>query len=240
VSSTALDRLSSIKNLRSVWRDYWPKARRSTPGVDGITAIQFNENLPAQLSLTRQKLLCDYTCSRLRCVAVPKKDPNKFRIICVPTFQDRLVQKALLNFIEPRSTSLGIANDVSFGFVKTSPGNKRGVVAARAAAIEHRRLRGWVFKTDITAFFDRISREDLVDRFGKAFSLKSLLPVIQEVVNCEADSSSPRIRRILRDNGIEEGCGLRQGMPISPLLSNFVLRDFDNTFINRASYLPLL
>src|SRR3954467_14810992 len=66
----------------------------------------------------------------------PKKDPNKFRIICVPTFQDRLVQKALLNFIEPRSTSLGIANDVSFGFVKTSPGNKRGVVAARAAAID--------------------------------------------------------------------------------------------------------
>jgi hypothetical protein len=47
------------------------------------------------------------------------------------------------------------------------------------------------------------------------------------------DSSDPRIKRILDDNDIREGRGLRQGMPLSPILSNFLLRGFDAAFIRR-------
>lgn len=35
---------------------------------------------------------------------------------------------------------------------------------------------------------------------------------------------------MLSDSGIKRGKGLRQGMPLSPILSNFLLRDFDQAF----------
>ncbi|MGJ4854849.1 reverse transcriptase domain-containing protein [Labrys sp. La1] len=37
--------------------------------------------------------------------------------------------------------------------------------------------------------------------------------------------------KIARENGIIKGRGLRQGMPVSPLISNLLLRDFDRTLV---------
>ena len=48
------------------------------------------------------------------------------------------------------------------------------------------------------------------------------------------DGSDPFFGGVLSDNGIEAGRGLRQGMPLSPILSNFLLRDFDRAFSERG------
>ncbi len=149
MASTALDRLISVANLRDVWKDYKPRAKGSAPGVDGITPKQFDDNLTQRIVLIRAEVVDGYTFSALRGVSVPKKDPTKFRMICVPTIQDRVVQRALLRVIEGKATRLRIANDVSFGFVKDTPDTKRGTTAARAAAIRHRQAKPWVFKADI-------------------------------------------------------------------------------------------
>ena len=132
--------------------------------------------------------------------------------------------------IEARATTLGIVNDVSFGFVKHASGIKRGAHAARKAAVKGRQKRPWAFKADISAFFDSIQREDLIRGFNRSFRLRSLEPLIRGAINCEVDTSDPAIRRVLHDNGITNGKGLRQGMPLSPILSNFVLRDFDRAY----------
>jgi RNA-directed DNA polymerase len=230
MASTALDRLSSVANLRDVWREYRPRAKGSAPGIDGITPKQFDDNLTQQIALIRTEIADGYNFSPLRGVSVPKKDPTKSRMICVPTIQDRVVQRALLRVIESKAIRLRIANDVSFGFVKDTPGTKRGTAAARTAAIRHRQAKPWVFKADISAFFDRIRRRDLIARFRRSFQLRSLTPLVEAAIACEVDARDPRIRRVLNDNGIKRGEGLRQGMPLSPILSNFLLRDFDRAF----------
>lgn len=227
---TARDRLFSASNVRQVWKDNWRRVKQSTPGVDGITPQQFNDDLAARIRFIRSEIKGGYSFSSLRGVRAPKKDPTKFRIICVPTIQDRLVQRVLLQAVEHRATSLGIANDVSFGFVRDTGTVKRGTSGARAAAVKHRQAKPWAFKTDITAFFDRIDRTALVEELRRAFRLSSLHSLIEGAIRCEVDDHDPRTRRVLHDNGIHQGVGLRQGMPLSPLLSNFVLRDFDAAF----------
>jgi retron-type reverse transcriptase len=230
MAATACSRLMTARKLHETWKVNWHRVKNSTAGVDEITPRQFDEALQANIRLIRDDIRSGYNYSDLRGVRAPKKDPSKFRIICVPIVRDRLVQRVLLESIEKKAIKLGIANDVSFGFVKDSPTGKRGTTAARAAAIRHRQNKGWVFKTDITAFFDRIRRHELVEGFSKSFKLPTLMPLIAGAIRCEVDDRDPRIRRLLADNNIKKGLGLRQGMPLSPILSNFVLKDFDLAF----------
>src|SRR4051794_20234853 len=96
MASTALDALRSANNLATIWRYYWSDHKKSAPGVDGITPQTFNNDLQKNLRFLRTDLCSPYTYSALRGVPVPKKDPTKKRIICIPTVRDRLVQRALL------------------------------------------------------------------------------------------------------------------------------------------------
>jgi retron-type reverse transcriptase len=194
----------------------------------------FNENLATNLNIVRAELSNSYDYSSLRGVVVPKKDPMQKRVICIPTVRDRLVQRALLGTIAARAPKLGIVNDVSFGFIKDSNGVRRGAHAARNVAVQQRRVKPWAFKADIAAFFDRIPREELLHDFNRTFRLSSLTSLVGGAVSCEVDASDPFLRRILEDNGIKVGLGLRQGMPLSPILSNFLLRDFDRAFAERG------
>lgn len=231
MGTAARARLFTASNVRQVWKDAWYRMKHSSPGVDGTTPQQFNNDLPARIRHIRQEIKEGYSFSSLRGVKAPKKDPTKFRIICVPTIQDRLVQRVLLQELERKASALGIANDVSFGFIKDSRTVKRGTAGARAAAIKHRHVKPWAFKTDITAFFDEINRSALIKDLRHSFRLPSLHSLIEAAIRCEVDEHDARIRRVLHDNGIRRGKGLRQGMPLSPLLSNFVLRDFDAAFV---------
>lgn len=231
MASSALNRLRSTENLHGVWKAYWPHARRKTScGVDGVTPRHFNDNLKTRLAHLSERLAAGYVHSPLRGIPIPKADGDKMRLICIPTVQDRVVQRALLQIIESKAARLGIINDVSFGFVKDSSSQKRGAIAARDAAARCRLGKPWAFKADITAFFDRIPRDQLVEDFEKRFRLRSLSPLIRGAVSCEVEKVDPFVRRVLKENNIRDGLGLRQGMPISPILSNFLLRNFDRAF----------
>ncbi|MBV8736016.1 MAG: hypothetical protein JO007_01910 [Alphaproteobacteria bacterium] len=105
-------------NLAAIWKDYWGDHHKSAPGTDGVTPQKFNEDLQKNLRSLRTDLCNGYTYSALRGLSFPKKDPSKKRLICIPTVRDRLVQRALLKVIESKTPQLGIANEVSFGFVR--------------------------------------------------------------------------------------------------------------------------
>lgn len=225
---SALEYIRTVENLRDVWREFTGRGGiKSSAGVDGVTPAMLRDDLGRRLSRISEEMKNGYEFSSLRGVVLPKKEPGKTRLICVPTVADRLVQRAILRKVEARSVQLGIANDVSFGFVRLPTGEKRGTHAARQAAIKLRVSSPWLLKADISAFFDTIHRPALIEGLASKFRLRSLQSLLRGVINCEVHVNNDRVRKSVADNKICKGAGLRQGMPLSPILSNFVLRDFD-------------
>ncbi|WP_398494432.1 reverse transcriptase domain-containing protein [Variovorax sp.] len=156
------------------------------------------------------------------------KDNGKNRLICVPNVADRVVQRAILDYLTPKNGGW-LANGVSFGFVPDL-----GVPDAVKLAVKYRGVRPWVFKTDITAFFDRIDRKQLLDRVRSQLRQRSLHSLIESAIDCEILARTERMRKSLRAMDIREGRGVRQGMPLSPFFANLVLAPFDKACTARG------
>jgi retron-type reverse transcriptase len=162
----------------------------------------------------------------LRAVFIPKPDSAKERVICIPTVRDRLVQRVIVRYITSKR-KFPIYNSSSFGFIKgigTSDAIKR--------VIELRTKYEWCLKTDIEAFFDRIPRDYLKKRVRDCLGTHSLTPLICNAIDCEAKITSKNKFNFAKQ-GMKRGLGVRQGMPLSPLLANLVLAEFDQQIADK-------
>jgi hypothetical protein len=201
-------------------------------GIDGVTPDQFHAHADRHLALIHQQLQTNtYQFSSLRPFLIPKAGKG-LRVICVPTLSDRLVQRTLVNFFMELPQAAKLRNPASFGFLKSIPGNPKGVIPARNRAIELRNISGWAYKSDISSFFDRIQRKSLIDKTIRFFNKPSLQALIEGAVNCEISASNDAVTRVVEGQGIRAGLGVRQGMPISPFLSNIVLYPFDAAMLS--------
>jgi RNA-directed DNA polymerase len=231
----AIRRPSKILSKKKLY-DAWELARKlgkrsSFPGVDGVVGKDFAKNLDQNLAkISKQLAEGHYEFQLLEICWLPKRDnPSKERLICVPTVADRLVQRTIGEYLE-RSGKLGISNAVSFGFQQ-----KKSVKTAVEQALKYRNNEmSWVVKTDICAFFDKVPRDKLCANL-KGKVPDSLFPILLQVIGCEAKPRTKLDARKLQEKGIVQGLGLRQGMPLSPMLSNFALRKFDEKAI-RAGF----
>jgi hypothetical protein len=61
----------------------------------------------------------------------------------------------------------------------------------------------------------------------RALPHNSLTPLINKFIDCEIKEER-NLRSVLSARGIKRGVGLRQGMPLSPILANLVLSTFDS------------
>ncbi len=223
-------RIASLHNLGQVWaasRD--ASGRGGAPGIDWQYPTSFRNNLERNLTLVRHELLSGYQFTSLRPHLIDKGD-NKKRIVCIPTVKDRLVQRLILSYLTSERDVLDVINPLSYGFIK---GRNKGVRHAVVDAVAYRNKFPWMLKTDITSFFDRIDRTYLKDKLVPRLQKSSIVPLLEGVIDCEIAASTQKLRASIRQNGIIAGRGVRQGMPLSPVLSNFVLRPFDKK-INKA------
>lgn len=213
--------------LFQAWKNSRDASRNSgRPGVDNVTAQQFAAKLDSNLSdIARCLKQGKFGFSKLRPVFLPKPNSDKERLVCVPTVRDRLIQRVIAQYIASRKL-FPIYNSSSFGFIKG-----RGTHEAIKTVVKLRGKYGWCLKTDIEAFFDRVPRQYLKNRVHECLKVHSITPLIYNAIDCEA-KMAPETRPKLIKQGIRPGLGIRQGMPLSPLLANLALANFDRQILD--------
>lgn len=180
-------------------------------GVDGQTGEEFAADLEANLqSLIDRAKSGSYRAPPVRRVEIPKGG-GKTRPIGIPTFEDKVLQRAVKMLLEPIFER--DFYDFSYGF---RPGRSPhdALDAFREAA--HSMRGGWVLDSDVSSFFDTLDHKQLRDLLRQRVADGVVVRLMVKWLNAGVTSSE----RISRPE-----VGTPQGGVISPLLANIYLHE---------------
>jgi RNA-directed DNA polymerase len=187
--------------------------------VDGMTVQQLPEHLKQYWPAIREQLLSGtYGPQPVKRVEIPKPDGG-VRKLGIPTVLDRFIQQAAMQVLQRKWDRT--FSDHSYGFRPGRSAHQAVEAAQQFIAAGYR----WVVDLDLEKFFDRVNHDKLMAKIAERVSDKRLLQLIRE---------------FLRAGVMEGGLvgpvdeGTPQGGPLSPLLSNIVLDEFDRELERRG------
>jgi RNA-directed DNA polymerase len=183
--------------------------KEASAGIDGVTYAEYEQDAARNIRQLHRRLEeGKYRAQPLRRVYIPKEN-GKQRPISIPALEDKIVQKAMVELLNSIYEQDFL--DCSYGF---RPGRGQHQALDEVRRVICTRRTGWILELDITAYFDSIVREQLMEMIEKRVSDGSVLRMIRKWINIGV---------------IEEGSllmsktGTGQGQPISPLLANIYL-----------------
>jgi len=222
--STDIDRLSELAK-QDPKRQFFSIAHLITPekmfaaflslrkeasaGADGVTYAEYEHDAARNVRQLHRRLKeGKYRAQPLRRVYIPKEN-GKQRPISIPALEDKIAQKAMVELLNSIYEQDFL--DCSYGF---RPGRGQHQALDEVWRVICTRHTGWILELDITAYFDSIVREQLIEMIEKRVSDGSVLRLIRKWINIGVIEEG----RLLMS---ETGTG--QGQPISPLLANIYL-----------------
>jgi group II intron reverse transcriptase/maturase len=179
-------------------------------GVDDVTGAQYAENLHDNLQNLLDRLKSGtYKAPPVKRTYIPKGTKGETRPIGIPTFEDKVVQRAVVMLLEPIYEH--DFHDGSFGF--------RANRSAHQALAEVWNATmgvsgGWVLEVDIRQFFDSIDHTHLREFVSRRVRDGVLRRLIGKWLKAG----------VLEEGGLSfSETGTPQGGVISPLLANIYL-----------------
>ena len=193
---------------------------KGAPGVDGRSVEEVLGSARSLLPRLQRALLDGtYQPGDIRRVWIPKPGGGE-RGLGIPNVIDRWVQQAVLQVLEPVFEPT--FHSSSHGFRP-----KRGAHTAIAEAKEYvSDGYGVVVDIDLSKFFDRVHHQRLLSRLGQKVADFRILRLIGQML--KANVVLPDGTRVSTEEGTP------QGGPLSPLLSNVVLDEFDKELARRG------
>lgn len=208
-----MDKVWRMENLHSATEQVL--RNKGGAGVDGQTCAWYRKHAPERLMRLQEKLKTgSYTPPPVKRVWIPKLGSKELRPLGIPTVEDRVVQTAVRNAIEPIFERTFAEH--SYGF---RPG--RGAKDA-LRRVDHLLKAGktWVVDADLKSYFDSIPQDKLMEAVAEQISDGAVLELIQ---------------KMLQQGVMESGkdwkpteAGTPQGAVISPLLANIYLNPLDH------------
>lgn len=207
-------RLVSLnQHLDEIWlQEAYRRTRKDgATGIDGETGAEYAIGLDARLSDLKERAKAGtYRAPPVRRTYIPKAD-GRMRPLGIPTFEDKVLQRAVAMLLEPVYEQDFL--DCSYGF---RPG-RSAHGALRAIWQQVMAMGGcWLIDADIRAFFDTVAH-----------------PAMREILNQRVGDGVVRrlVSKWLHAGVWEAGAvthperGTPQGGVVSPLLSNIYLHE---------------
>jgi RNA-directed DNA polymerase len=202
-------------------REAYRRTRKDgASGVDGRSATEYAERLEDNLqSLLGRAKSGTYRAPPVRRVHIPKGDGKQTRPIGIPTFEDKVLQRAVAMVLE--AVYEQSFNDCSYGF---RPGRSAHQALQAVQRACWKMGGGWVLEVDIKSFFDTLDHAKLRTILSQRVRDGVILRLIGKWLNA----------------GVMEGMtlshaesGTPQGGVISPLLANIYLHEvLDEWFVH--------
>ena len=219
------------QNLRLAWRRVASNRGARSSGVDKVTVKHIETRIGVERFLTKTRTALrnrSYRPQLVRHVMIPKRGkPGLFRPLGVPTVQDRVVQAALLQLLEPIFEAEFLT--VSYGFrpkraCRDALEHIRNAIRPVGEKTETdwpRPPYQWVIEGDIKGCFDNIDHHHVMTCLRRRV----------------ADGKVTRlVRAFLKAGVLSEGAlvrtkaGTPQGGVLSPLLANIMLAGIEGRY----------
>ena len=212
-----IDEVVSIKNMETAMKRV--RQNNGAPGVDGKTVAETIDWMKVHFAEVQAELRGGYyhpTAVRRR--EIPKPDGG-VRKLGIPTAEDRIVQQAiaqkLVRLYEPQFT------DNSYGY---RPG-RSGQMAIMKVKEYAENGYTWGIVLDLSKYFDTLNHDRLIRELRKTIKDEKVMKAIKKFLKAG-----------VMENGVvvETEMGSPQGGPLSPLLSNVYLNEFDWEYARRG------
>jgi RNA-directed DNA polymerase len=211
--SQILSRENMLQALKRVEKN------KGSHGVDMMPVQNLRQHIVENwLTIKEQILMGTYKPQPVRRVEIPKPDGG-VRLLGIPTVTDRLIQQAVAQVLSQIYDPT--FSNHSYGFRP----NRSAHDAIREAKGFIREGYRWVVDMDLEKFFDKVNHDRLMGTLAKRIHDKPLLKLIRKYLQ-----SGVMINGVVMDTNQ----GTPQGGPLSPLLSNIVLDEFDKELEKRG------
>ena len=214
----AFNTLGHLLSVELLTEAYRRTRKDAAVGVDGQSAQEYAKDLEGNFqSLLDRVKSGTYRAPPVRRVHIPKGRGSKTRPIGIPTFEDKVLQRAVVMILEQIYEQDFM--DWSYGF---RPGRSQHQALEATWSALMKMGGGWVLEVDIKSFFDELDHGHLRDFVRKRVRDGVLLRLIGKWLKAG----------VLEDGSIQTSTkGTPQGGVISPLLANIYLHEvFDTWF----------
>lgn len=210
MTTLLLDLALTHENMLAAWHHVWENDGGA--GADRVTLESFGKVALAEIAKLKREVHSDhYVPGVLREIELPRPGRSA-RLLGIPCVRDRVLQTAVAQVIAPILDCQFADESYAYRPGRSVAGAIQQVVRAREEGML------WVVDADISDYFDSVPHCAVLERLAAALPDPSLQPLLGLWLATPISIGFTVRKRTV---------GLPQGAPISPVLANLYLDQFD-------------
>jgi group II intron reverse transcriptase/maturase len=194
-------------------------SNKGSGGVDEMKVAEVRNHFAQNYSYLKRLIMeGKYSPKAVKRVEIPKENGKK-RELGIPTVSDRVIQQAIVQVLNPIYEKQFC--DSSYGFRE-----KRNAHQAVKKIVEYANEGyRWVVDLDLEKYFDTVNHSRLIQILSETIKDGRVISLIHKYLNAG----------VIENHKYQETkIGVPQGGPLSPLLSNILLNEFDKEMERRG------